>query len=62
MDLSVGELMTLAISLYFTEVPSTNKFLETIEKCIFGTVSPNGDDLRETTKFWPNIRDNRLSS
>ena len=60
MDLSVGELMNMAISLYFTEVTGINKFSETIEECIFGIVSPNGDDVPETTKFWPYIRDNGL--
>ena len=60
MDLSVGELMNMAISLYFTEVTGINKFSETIEECIFGIVFSKWGRCSETTKFWPYIRDNGL--
>lgn len=60
MDFSVEELMNMAISLYFAEVTGTNKYLETIEECIFAIVSPNSDELPGIIKCWPYVQENGL--
>ena len=59
-EISIENVMNEAITKYFSENGSCNKFQETVGECTFQIISPKGDLLDNETKLWPYMQRNGL--